>query len=216
MTSVAEDARHREDHRPRSGRRPGGAHDPIARHLNPEERKTMGDRVRAARWAAGLTYLEAAAAVNRNVNSIIRYEHGGLPEAGTRDRLAALYGIEEPVLFAEYKLRAAAVRVASRQAPLAAVRADRHISVDLLELLDQVTAWFADLARRLDQVEFETHENNRYINEHIGEVSYPDGFAHAKTVYVDGVEEVTEALGSEERLARLERRLEAMCAAGGA
>jgi transcriptional regulator with XRE-family HTH domain len=161
--------------------------------VNRQQRNAVGERLQTARWEARLSLRAAAAAVDRAVNAIVEYEHGAVPDAGTRTGLAALYGIDEDVLFAEYELVAAGMwRTAVK-----------------------------DMLARLDKLEFETEELFRSLGEHIDDEGYPDGFAHGKIVRssVDGADfDVVmplDALGGHvedlaARVESLERRLDGM------
>jgi transcriptional regulator with XRE-family HTH domain len=82
----------------------------ILERLNPAERKSQGERLAAARQVAGETIRSAAEAVGVNVNSVVQWEHGSLPTAENRAKLAALYGVAEATLFAEYEARLTAAR----------------------------------------------------------------------------------------------------------
>lgn len=76
--------------------------------LEKTERSTMAERLRAARYVAGLTARAVADACDVNINSVIGWEHGSLPTAENRRKLAELYGVYESVLFAEVDARQAA------------------------------------------------------------------------------------------------------------
>jgi transcriptional regulator with XRE-family HTH domain len=84
--------------------------------LTGEERAQMANRLRAARFQAGLTMREVATKLAANINSVTQWEQGTLPQAETRARLAALYGVAETTLFAEYEGRVAAARELLRPA----------------------------------------------------------------------------------------------------
>jgi transcriptional regulator with XRE-family HTH domain len=63
----------------------------------------MAERMRAARWRAGLSMSVVASETGVTINAVKAWEKGSIPEDATRAKLAALYGMEEPVLFAEYE-----------------------------------------------------------------------------------------------------------------
>lgn len=82
--------------------------------LSAQERRAMGDRVMACRWAGGLTLAAVAGELGVCVNSIVQWEHGSIPRDDMRVRLAAFYRVEEAALFAEYE---DALRAMSTGAP---------------------------------------------------------------------------------------------------
>ena len=84
--------------------------------LNEGERLTLGPRLRAARDLAGMTLRGVAAELGVSVNSVVQWEHGTLPVEDNRAKLAALYGRDEDVLFAEVAARMDAARALLRPA----------------------------------------------------------------------------------------------------
>ena len=70
--------------------------------LTSAERETMGDRVRAARCVAGLTIRDIGTDLGVTPNSVSQWEHGSLPGAIHRAKLAKLLGFPETKLFAEH------------------------------------------------------------------------------------------------------------------
>jgi transcriptional regulator with XRE-family HTH domain len=78
--------------------------------LTPDERVVLGDRLRLARHLAKLTVRAVASEFDVSTNTVNNWEHGGLPADELRPRIAALYGVEENVLFAEYEARVDAAR----------------------------------------------------------------------------------------------------------
>jgi transcriptional regulator with XRE-family HTH domain len=73
-------------------------------HLKPEEKAVIAKRLAAARWVAKLSLRDVAAQIGVSVNSITSWEKGAmLPRPEHRERLAALYGLPEAQLFAEYE-----------------------------------------------------------------------------------------------------------------
>jgi transcriptional regulator with XRE-family HTH domain len=75
--------------------------------LSEPERAAMADRLKAARYRAGLTVRGVAHALDVNANSVIAWEHGALPGTDKREKLAVLYGVDEDTLFAEVAARRA-------------------------------------------------------------------------------------------------------------
>jgi transcriptional regulator with XRE-family HTH domain len=84
--------------------------------LNANERETLGPRLRAARHLANKTLRGVADELDVNVNSVVQWEHGTLPGEENRAKLAALYGVDEDVLFAELAARLDAARALLRPA----------------------------------------------------------------------------------------------------
>jgi transcriptional regulator with XRE-family HTH domain len=76
--------------------------------LSKAERAAMAERLKAARYMCGLSIRGAAEALGVNKNSVGDWEHGVLPEPPTRAKLAALYGVDDAVLFAEVAAHEAA------------------------------------------------------------------------------------------------------------
>lgn len=74
--------------------------------LNKDERAAMADRLKAARYRADLTLRAVADAIDVNLNSVTAWERGALPGPELRAKLAALYTVDEDVLFAETAARA--------------------------------------------------------------------------------------------------------------
>jgi transcriptional regulator with XRE-family HTH domain len=165
----------------------------MCRHLDDGDRRAMGDRLQAARFAAGLTLREVGAAVGVSIPAVRQWEQGALPADELRMALAVFYNTEPADLFAEYETKLDRIR---RRWPGG-----------------------ADRDSRLDHVEWRLDCLDRTMWEHTDEEGYPNGFAHAKVVYDgdgDGVSELpTDTLEDlEARIADLERRLAAMLAAG--
>lgn len=69
--------------------------------LSASERNAMAERLKAARYVAGLTVRGLASALDVNVNSVTAWERGTLPGPENRAKLAARYGVDVDVLFAE-------------------------------------------------------------------------------------------------------------------
>lgn len=78
--------------------------------LSQRERGALGERLRAARYVAGLTIAEVAVRTNVSSNSVMSWEHGSVPQPKTRAELAAVYGVPEEVLFAEVEAKSEAAR----------------------------------------------------------------------------------------------------------
>lgn len=78
--------------------------------LTEDDRRAMGERLKIARSLAGLSVRGVAAALPCSKTSVVDWEHGVLPDAPTRARLAELYGVDEERLFAEEHARVAAQR----------------------------------------------------------------------------------------------------------
>jgi len=73
-------------------------------HLTHAERQTMGRRVWRARLAADLTIAQVAAACGVSKTSVFQWQTGARPEdSERRAKLAALVGVPEAELFAEYE-----------------------------------------------------------------------------------------------------------------
>jgi transcriptional regulator with XRE-family HTH domain len=64
--------------------------------------------MRAARELAGLSLAAVARATGVSVNSVVQWEHGAVPGEHLRPLLAAMYDLDEDVLFAELAARTAA------------------------------------------------------------------------------------------------------------
>jgi transcriptional regulator with XRE-family HTH domain len=77
----------------------------MAFRLTVEERKQLGDRMRLARHLANLTVRAVAGKFGVSTNTVHHWEHGGLPAAELRPQIASLYGVDEPLLFAEHEAR---------------------------------------------------------------------------------------------------------------
>jgi transcriptional regulator with XRE-family HTH domain len=84
--------------------------------LTAVERERLAERLHAARQVAGKTIRGTAESLGVNVNSVIQWEHGSLPGPDNRAKLAALYGVDPAVLFAEYEARLDANRALLRPA----------------------------------------------------------------------------------------------------
>lgn len=69
--------------------------------LSKQDRADMGQRLKAARYTAGITIRGVAAELGVNVASVTQWESGTVPIPETRARLAKLYDLDEDVLFAE-------------------------------------------------------------------------------------------------------------------
>ena len=72
--------------------------------ISAADRRRMGDRLRAARWSAGLSQRQIGKAVGRSATAARYWEVMGFvpDDAEVRAALATLLGIPERVLFAEY------------------------------------------------------------------------------------------------------------------
>jgi transcriptional regulator with XRE-family HTH domain len=70
----------------------------------------MGERLGAARLVAGLTIRQVATDIGVNHNSVEAWERGSVPAEEIRAQLAALYEVDEDVLFAEVAARLGAAR----------------------------------------------------------------------------------------------------------
>jgi transcriptional regulator with XRE-family HTH domain len=78
--------------------------------LSTAERRRMGDRLRAARYAADLPIRAVAVEVGMSYTAVAAWERNGyLPPEHARVTLARLYGLPEVALFAEYHARRAEV-----------------------------------------------------------------------------------------------------------
>ena len=84
--------------------------------LTADERSALGDRLRMARNLANLTVRAVAGKFGVSTNTVHHWEHGGLPSDELRPQIAALYGVDEDVLFAEHESRVAAARALLRPA----------------------------------------------------------------------------------------------------
>jgi transcriptional regulator with XRE-family HTH domain len=72
--------------------------------LSADERRRMGDRLRAARWAANLTQQQVADAVGRSRTAARYWEREGFLPNDPKIRAALARVLDQPerVLFAEY------------------------------------------------------------------------------------------------------------------
>jgi transcriptional regulator with XRE-family HTH domain len=86
--------------------------------LSPIDKARIGMRLTAARDNAGLSQPQVARACGVHINSVQKWEKGfSFPtEAEARATLAALYGVDEVVLFAEYEAAVEANRALLRPA----------------------------------------------------------------------------------------------------
>jgi transcriptional regulator with XRE-family HTH domain len=75
--------------------------------LNKRERQAMGERLHGARQLAGLMIREVANSQDVSVNSVHNWERGAVPSSDLRTALAALYHVDEDILFAEIAARRA-------------------------------------------------------------------------------------------------------------
>ena len=63
----------------------------------------MGERVRAARYVTGLSMRELAVKCGVSLHTVQNWERGSVPRDATiRERLCAVLGVEEGILFAEW------------------------------------------------------------------------------------------------------------------
>lgn len=84
--------------------------------LSAEEKAAMGERIRAGRYVAGLSIRDLAHALGVTPAAYMKWEHGSVPQPVARARLAKLYGVDEPLLFAEYEAHMEAARALLRPA----------------------------------------------------------------------------------------------------
>jgi transcriptional regulator with XRE-family HTH domain len=75
--------------------------------LDQQERQAMGERLQGARLLAGLMIREVAKSQAVSVNSVHNWERGAVPNSQLRAALAALYKVDEDILFAEIAARRA-------------------------------------------------------------------------------------------------------------
>lgn len=100
-----------------------GEHPGLLAALSARERQAMGRRLSAARQVAGYSAEGLAQALGyRSASAVWPWERGRLPRARAREKLAALLGVEEAVLFAELLAKHSA-KVAEEEARRARARA---------------------------------------------------------------------------------------------